>query len=118
MLLAAVAFKGGGSGNVGFDFGGRVFAIGSHNAPYKWTSGLNACAPGESKLPPPDAISPAVEQDHAVFSGTTLRGHMCFEVAKNDVRSLRLYVTAHESMSGKPSVFDPNEPRPVYFALR
>jgi hypothetical protein len=92
MPSAVVSFRGGGSADVRLDFADRVFVIGSHRAPYHWDYGTNACGPDEAKLPPPDLQPKVGSGGNSVFSGTTLSGHICFEVAKNDVSSLMLYV--------------------------
>jgi len=110
MLTVAATFAGGGQSFASGDFAGRVFVMGKHRAQYPLTSGLNGCGPGSAKLPAPDAQT-AFEQDSRVYSGTTLSGHICFQVATNDVRSLRLGVSPVETLNGKRG-------RTVWFALR
>jgi hypothetical protein len=110
MLAVAATFAGGGQSFVSGDFARRLFVVGIHRAHYSLTSGLNGCGPGSAKLPAPD-IQETIEQDRQVFSGTTLRGHICFQVATNDVRSLRLGVSPVESLNGRRD-------RTVWFALR
>jgi hypothetical protein len=107
MLTIAATYTGGGQ-TFTHDLAGRVYTVGAHKASYLLTSGLNNCGPGEAKLPPPD-IQPTMDSN--VFSGTTMRGHICFEVASNDVRSLRLYVEPPETLGGKQG-------KRVWFALR
>jgi len=112
MLLVTATFIGGGHAFAN-DLADRIYVIGKHNAPYQLTSG-NGCGPGEVYLPPPD-LEYTIGRDGQVFSGRTLRGHICFEVAKNDVSSLRLYVKrplpANAALSGQ-------QPSLVWFALR
>ena len=79
-----------------------------HTAPYRLTSGLNGCGPGSAKLPSPD-LQKVIEMDEAIFSGRSLHGNVCFQVAKNDVSSLRLYVEPTYEQGDVPS---------VWFALR
>jgi hypothetical protein len=110
MLTIVARFAGGGQSFASMDLGGRIFVIGRHRARYPLTSGLNDCGPGEAKLPPPDAQA-AFELDRRVYSGTVLRGHICFQVARNDARSLRLGVSPVETLNGKRG-------RTIWFALR
>jgi hypothetical protein len=111
MPTVTYSYRGGGQSDVRIDFANRVFAVGRHKAPYSWDSGLNACGPGEAKLPPPDAQTKVGIGGSSVFSGTSISGHICFEVAANDVSTLRLYVKP-------PETYPPNKKPPVYFALR
>jgi hypothetical protein len=85
-------------------------AIGAHKAAYPLTSGLNGCGPGEAKLPPPD-LDKIIEREGQVFSGTILRGHICFEIASNDARSLSIYVNPLDTGNGPQS-------QRIWFALR
>jgi hypothetical protein len=107
MLTVTATYAGGGS-TLRHDLAGRISAIGKHRVPYPLASGLNNCGPGEAILPPPD-IQPKL--DTTLFSGTTLRGHICFEVATNDVRSLRLYVEPPLTVRGQRG-------KRVWFRLR
>jgi hypothetical protein len=69
-----------GGGSMSFtNIGPRIHVIGKHNAPY------------DTYCTPPHAINGSGLNEH-VFSGHTLTGNLCFEVAKNDVTTLRLYV--------------------------
>jgi hypothetical protein len=110
MLAVAYSYRGGGQSNATVDFADRVFAIGKHKAPYSWASGLNACGPGSVILPAPDA-QVDVEREANLFSGTTISGHICFEVAANDVSTLRLYVKP-------PEKYPPSKRPPVFYAVR
>jgi len=82
-------------------------AVGSHKATYDYAFG-NSCGPGESKLPSPD-LQPTAENNEPVFSGQTVSGNICFQVASNDAASLLFYV--------KPPSATPNA-KPIWFALR
>src|SRR5262249_18623399 len=87
MLTISAKYTGGGEAFVQ-DFMTGLNVIGKHHAKYPLTSGLNGCGPGEGKLPAPDLGSVTDDQ---VFSGRTLTGHICFQIAANDAASLRLY---------------------------
>jgi hypothetical protein len=70
----------------------RTYVIGSHNFAYGPDSIDLNCA---TNYPPhPPAVRPLNENDTAVFSGTTVKGHLCFAIAKNDADALVLYVDA------------------------
>jgi hypothetical protein len=85
----------------------RIKAVGIHRAEYDLQSGLNRCGPFDVHLPKPDLQ--ANQSD--VFSGRTVRGNVCFEIASNDATTLRLYVEPPTSFSGKTG-------NGVWFALR
>jgi hypothetical protein len=59
-------------------------------------------------LPKPDLQA----NDSDVFSGRTVRGNVCFEIASNDAGSLRLYVDPPSTLSGRPL------DKRAWFALR
>lgn len=95
MVGVSLEYVGGGSSSF-TNIGPRIHVIGKHNAPY------------DTYCIPPHAINGSgLNED--VFSGHTLTGNICFEVAKNDVTTLRLYVD--------PLNY-PTRGKRVWFALR
>jgi hypothetical protein len=94
-VAVALEYVGGGSTSI-TNVEPRIHVIGKHNAAYS-----NYC------IPPHEINGSGL--DETVFSGHTLRGNLCFEVAQNDARTLRLYVD--------PLNY-PTRGRRVWFALR
>lgn len=90
MIGVSLQYVGGGSSSPE-GFLPRIRAMGKHNAPYE-----------------AHCIPPAEVTDQDVFSGQTVTGNLCFEVAQNDVRTLGLYVEPIFGATG----------RRVWFALR
>jgi hypothetical protein len=115
VILVAVKYSGGGQGSLG-DVLGRLYAVGRHRAPYALTSGLNGCGPGEAPLTPPDLQTEAGD----VFSGRSLQGHVCFEIAANDASTLRMYVERPINYSQIKSLENAlnAKPKVVWFRLR
>jgi hypothetical protein len=94
LVNVSLTFVGGGSSNLrDYLFDHELDAEGVHNAPYRSTG----CVP-----PPPD---PNLVGD--VFSGQTVVGDLCYQIASNDADSLML-TAFEESENG----------RIVWFALR
>jgi hypothetical protein len=83
LVLLSLTYAGGGSGDLS-PFFFRLAAMGAHNARYSRTE--NGCG---NFLPPPVVE----EQGSGVFSGQTVTGNVCFQVASNDAGSLLLYVS-------------------------
>jgi hypothetical protein len=52
-----------------------------------------------------------------IYSGQRVRGHICFQIAKNDARTLMLYTGNAEDSSGFHFVQLPDL-KQVWFALR
>jgi hypothetical protein len=70
----------------------RTYVKGSHNVAYSADSGDLNCA---RQMPddPWSAVRPLNQgQARDVFSGATVRGHLCFAVAANDAKTLALFV--------------------------
>ncbi len=100
MLTVTASYGGAGEADVRNDFADRVFTTGSNlSRPYSWDSGLNDCGPNEAMLPRPDLQPHVGIGGSFVFFGTVLKGHICFEVARLDIRALRLYVLEPRSAS-------------------
>lgn len=91
MAQVTLTYTGGGSSNAFDNALDRLQAEGSHNAPYAYYS----CGV------PPAPNFESVSGD--LFSGQSITGNVCFQVAVNDVDSLLAYVDAV---------------KPVWFALR
>jgi hypothetical protein len=91
MAQVTLTYTGGGSSNAFDNVLDRLQAEGSHNAPYAYYS----CGV------PPAPNFESVSGD--LFSGQSITGNVCFQVAVNDVDSLLAYVDAV---------------KPVWFALR
>lgn len=90
----SLTYVGGGSSNLGdFLFDRELVAEGAHNAPYRHIG----CVP-----PPPD-----LDLVGDVFSGQTVTGDLCYEIASNDADSLMLQT--YQSGGGG---------RTIWFALR
>jgi hypothetical protein len=101
-LIAVEATYVGGGKSVfaGYDAGERLRAFGRHGVIYDRSK--DGCA---SHLPRPD-----LENNYRdVFSGRTVRGNICFQIASNDAASLRLFVTPPLLTNGGHQ---------VWFALR
>ena len=111
MLDVTFAYEGSGRSDLRLDLADRVFVVDAVGYLYGWDSGSNDCGPGEIVLPPPDAQT-KVETGSSVARGTTIEGHICFEVFKTDVSTLRLYVKPPTARVGA------SHARRLYFALR
>jgi hypothetical protein len=97
-------YTGGGSSLSLSLFGVQLNAEGSHNAAYSLQE--SQCGPGEARLPEPD-LQVKVENGVQVYSGQSVAGNICFQVAANDAASLLL---DYHTYSGKPA--------DTWFALR
>jgi hypothetical protein len=91
----------------------RTYVIGSHNVAYAPDSGDLNCA--TRFPPPPNAVRPLNENVTTVFPGTTVKGHLCFAIAKNDAKALVLYVDAPRCNTAKTRDTCTKQ---VWFALR
>ena len=109
MLFVAATYTSGGKSRFGGSglpsFTDQLFAVGKHRAIYRLTTGLSACGPSSVHLPKPDAQGNGED----IFSGQSVRGNICFEIASNDASTLKLYVERPYNESNKPI---------VWFALR
>lgn len=83
MVKLAVTYIGGGKGNLGTLATLGIHAMGKHNADYDTGLFGEACG---SALPKPNFLYAG-----NVFSGRTVRGNVCFQIAKNDAHTLNLY---------------------------
>jgi len=101
LVRVAATYVGGGSSTFS-DLNGRLKAMGRHQAIYE--SFGSACG---GKLPSPDLSHSYTK----VFSGHTVSGNICFQIASNDARSLRLFV------AGPLSLRTLTRGRQVWFAL-
>lgn len=98
MFHLVATYVGGGSAHVG-ELVIRVNTIGKHGVSYDVISDdCRASVPGTDLIRVTDRV----------FSGRTVGGNVCFQVAKNDVSSLRLYV--------EPSIIGWR--RKVWFSLK
>jgi hypothetical protein len=89
MVSVAAKFNGGGHAYVS-DLFDRTFVTGLHRIAYEPDSGdLNCALSHSSRL-----ARPLNESVALVFSDHGKRGHLCFAVAENDVKTLALYVDA------------------------
>jgi hypothetical protein len=91
LLNLAATYTGGGS-SILDDFGDKLSTVGAHNATY-----YGGCG----QVPPP-----ALPVYQSIFSGQSISGNICYEIASNDAPSLEL--RAYASFSGGY----------VWFALR
>jgi hypothetical protein len=105
MVKLALTYIGGGRGNLATvrDFAPR--AMGAHHASYNLTD--NSCS---NYLPKPD-----LTRASAVFSGQTVKGNVCFQIAKNDAKTLKLYLGYSQLAK---DFLGPSKLKPVWFALR
>jgi hypothetical protein len=78
--------------------------MGEHNARYDLYGG---CGPGFAKLPPPD-LQPVIDFHQQIYSGQSVDGNVCFQVAANDAASLLLALRW----------FAQDDEHTVWFALR
>ena len=92
MVAVTAKFSGGGHTPVRELFE-RTYVLGSHHVFYSADSGDLNCA---ARMPqhPSNAARPLNEKTGDVFPETTVKGHLCFEVASNDLKALVLYVDA------------------------
>lgn len=106
-VTLSLTYSGGGKGNANLllDFG--LHAMGVHNAAY----GLIGDSCGLA-LP-----KPSLEHVGNVYSGSTVRGHVCFQIAKNDARTLMLFTGNVKDQNGLELVHLDGLRR-VWFALR
>jgi hypothetical protein len=90
----------------------RTYVSGRRPVAYTPASGdLNCVEPGRD---PAQASRPLNQVTAHVFAGTTVAGHLCFDVSRRDARSLRLFV---EPPGCKPSATRPACEREIWFAL-
>jgi hypothetical protein len=97
LVLVEATYTAGGSGNPA-SLDDSLEAEGAHNALY--TDGNNGCG----ALPSPPAFGDSYSD---VFSGQTVRGHVCWQIASNDAASLKL-----------DAVPEPGAQGGIWFALR
>jgi hypothetical protein len=88
MVSIAATLKAGGHAPLK-DLLDRLYVDGSHNAFYSADRGDLNCA---KSLTPSRLVRPLNETGVLVFSERTVRGHLCFQIARNDARSVALYV--------------------------
>ncbi len=113
MVSVSARFSGGGHTAVR-DLFRRMYVLGSHNVFYLADSGDLNC----STTPPKhqEHVSrPLNEATRDVFPATTVKGHLCFQIATNDVASLVLYVDPPGCNKSKTT---DTCTRHVWFALR
>jgi hypothetical protein len=83
LVSLTLTYTGGGKGNL-YSLVDMLHAVGSHNAPYDM--GDDPCG---VFLPAPDLGNQGAGD---VFSGRTVTGNVCFQIASNDADSLLLDV--------------------------
>jgi hypothetical protein len=110
MVSLAASYRGGGYGRVR-DLVRRLYVDGSHGVYYSPDSGDLNCA---ARLPAASG-SPMNETRALVFAGHSTRGHLCFQIAKNDAKTLALYVDRPGCNTSKRH---DTCTRRVWFALR
>src|SRR5262249_48503476 len=96
MPNVTLTYTGGGSGSL-FYFADGLYAIGVHNFEYDRFCSEN--------LPPFDLAYAMGDELASLYSGQSISGNICYEIATNDAASLKL-VMGHSSSSA------------VWFALR
>lgn len=79
---------------------GQMTAVGRKGV-YPLKVARNACGPFRVALPAPDAQR--MRDD--VFSGTTVSGRVCFEIASNDEPSLKLRISPRAGEGGQDAWF-------------
>jgi hypothetical protein len=111
MVSLAATYKGGGyAGLRGLTR--RLYVDGSHGVYYSPDSGDLNCATTANAT---HLVRPLNQTGRVVFSGHTAEGHLCFQIAGNDARSLVLYVDRPGCNTSKTH---DNCTRRVWFALR
>jgi hypothetical protein len=98
MAGLSVTYKGGGSAGVGIGLIGLVETIGSHRTSYDTNT---------TPCPGPWPAPSFRYTEQKVFSGQTVSGNVCYQIAHNDADSLVMFVYSGENDSQK-----------VWFALR
>jgi preprotein translocase subunit SecG len=107
MILVSLKYTGGGKGDAGNVVHYGLHAMGAHNATYDLVT--DSCGNAWPK--------PNLQDAGVLFSGRSMRGNICFQIAKNDVRSLRMY-TGKAADEGILFVSPPEGMKRVWFALR
>jgi hypothetical protein len=113
MVAATARYAGGGSADLA-DLTRRIYVTGSHNATYQASTGDGSCSPRrlteqQAKRALQHTFTYSSRQ---VFSGTSVTGRLCFEIATNDLPSLRLYVDPTDCSS------EVSDCKHVWFALK
>jgi hypothetical protein len=114
LMALALTYRGGGKADAGDVVGFQLHAEGEHNSSYDPTTDSCGEAPlnpglGQSGAPPKTSL----QQVGYVFSGQSVHGGLCFQIAKNDASTLTLY-TGNSSTS---ALTFPGA-KTVWFALR
>jgi hypothetical protein len=119
LILVTLTYRGGGKDDAGQIVNFILRAVGAHGASYDTTSDGCGIADssmsryGDARIPGVDWPAPSLERAGYLFSGRSVRGNLCFQIARNDAKSLVLYST------GKGDIFISFPTvKTVYFSLR
>jgi len=96
VLISILAgYKGGGSGGVELGLVGFIETVGAHKTIYD--TNTNPC-PGSFW---PSPMLGATKDEQQVFSGQSVTGNICYEIAANDASTLQMFVYDGENDSQK-----------------
>jgi len=104
MIRVALTYTGGGKDNAGDLVNYGLHAMGAHNA------GYNADTDSCGEWP-----KPSLQHTGVIYSGRSVRGNICFQIAKNDAATLMLY-SANRNIAG--AFVQYKGLKKVWFALR
>jgi hypothetical protein len=109
MVLISLKYVGRGKADAGDFVNYALHAMGAHNATYVLAS--DSCG---DVWP-----NPSLQYAGVVYSGGRVRGHVCFQIAKNDARTLMLYTGRPTDAPADAFVIGvPENMKRVWFALR
>ena len=87
MVTLAATYTGSGYAHLQ-ELSNRLNVSGSHDVFYRADSGDIGCAAKAAKHPSAASVKTLNKKNPDVFSGETVRGHLCFQIASNDVATL------------------------------
>jgi hypothetical protein len=100
-MVSVSLYAGGGKAGAGDVVSYGLRAMGTHNASYDPRS--DSCGDVWPR--------PSLQYAGVIYSGQRVRGHVCFQIAKNDARTLMLYTGNAKDPSGFLFVQTPNPSR-------
>ena len=110
MVLVSLTYAGGGKDSVDAIVSNGIHVIGAHNVSYD----VNSYSCGDVWP------TPSLQYVDTIYSGRTVRGNICFQIAANDASSLKLYTGPPlDAPSGNYFIDLPEGMKErVWFALR
>ncbi len=109
MVYVSLVYAGGGKADARDIVNYGLRAMGAHNATYDL--GSDSCGDVWPK--------PSLQYAGVLYSGGRARGHVCFQIARNDSRTLMLYTGRPTDAPADAFVIGvPEDMKRVWFALR